>query len=195
MRCVLKWVCVCVSCGEQQQQEKERAMANEVVAKITSSCWDKCVDKPGSKFSSSETSCLSNCALRYMDMTMLIMKRFQQQWFSLSSWSWWCYFTSFPFIYFENRFFFSFFSWQLVLNPGNNIISLGWIVVGLVYGNVNEIFIWWTNESVWNVQLIKIMVKRAHRWIYCFHFHHNLNVSAKLKPALNNLFYSFLSVL
>ncbi|KAF8113766.1 hypothetical protein N665_0045s0012 [Sinapis alba] len=60
-------------------QEKERAMANEVVAKITSSCWDKCVDKPGSKFSSSESSCLSNCALRYMDMTMLIMKRFQQQ--------------------------------------------------------------------------------------------------------------------
>ncbi|CAH2070462.1 unnamed protein product [Thlaspi arvense] len=61
-------------------QEKERAMVNEVVAKLTSSCWDKCItDKPGSKFSSSETSCLSNCAARYMDMSMLIMKRFQSQ--------------------------------------------------------------------------------------------------------------------
>ncbi|CAN8253455.1 unnamed protein product [Cochlearia groenlandica] len=60
-------------------QEKERAMVNEMVAKLTSACWDKCItDKPGSKFSSSETSCLSHCAQRYMDMSMLIMKRFQQ---------------------------------------------------------------------------------------------------------------------
>ncbi|GAA0138441.1 hypothetical protein Leryth_020119 [Lithospermum erythrorhizon] len=59
-------------------QEKEKAMANEVVAKLTSSCWDKCItSSPGSKFSSSETSCLTNCTQRYMDLSMLIMKRFQ----------------------------------------------------------------------------------------------------------------------
>ncbi|ESQ43513.1 hypothetical protein EUTSA_v10015178mg [Eutrema salsugineum] len=61
-------------------QEKERAMVNEAVAKLTSSCWDKCMtDKPGSKISSSESSCLTNCVGRYMDMSMLIMKRFQSQ--------------------------------------------------------------------------------------------------------------------
>ncbi|CAN4089316.1 unnamed protein product [Withania somnifera] len=59
-------------------QEKQRAMINEVVAKLTSSCWDKCVTgTPGSKFSSSESNCFSHCAQRYMEMSMIIMKRFQ----------------------------------------------------------------------------------------------------------------------
>ncbi|KAI3759534.1 mitochondrial import inner membrane translocase subunit TIM8 [Cynara cardunculus var. scolymus] len=59
-------------------QEKERAMANEMIAKLTSACWDKCITStPGSKFSSSESSCLSNCAQRYMDMSIMIVKRFQ----------------------------------------------------------------------------------------------------------------------
>ncbi|XP_058226461.1 mitochondrial import inner membrane translocase subunit TIM8-like [Rhododendron vialii] len=59
-------------------KEKEKAMVNEMVAKLTSVCWDKCVTStPGSKFSSSESSCLSNCAQRYLDMSLIIMKRFQ----------------------------------------------------------------------------------------------------------------------
>ncbi|KMT10961.1 hypothetical protein BVRB_5g112940 [Beta vulgaris subsp. vulgaris] len=60
------------------EQEKQRAMVNEMVAKLTSSCWDKCITStPGSKFSSSEATCLNNCAQRYLDMSVLIMKRFQ----------------------------------------------------------------------------------------------------------------------
>ncbi|EEF51725.1 translocase of inner mitochondrial membrane, putative [Ricinus communis] len=59
-------------------QEKEKAMVNEMVAKLTSACWDKCITStPGSKFSSSESSCLTNCTQRYMDMSLIIMKRFQ----------------------------------------------------------------------------------------------------------------------
>ncbi|XP_030531471.1 mitochondrial import inner membrane translocase subunit TIM8 [Rhodamnia argentea] len=59
-------------------QEKERAMVNEMVAKLTSACWDKCITgTPGSKFSSSESTCLANCAQRYMDMSIIIVKRFQ----------------------------------------------------------------------------------------------------------------------
>ncbi|OVA09623.1 Tim10/DDP family zinc finger [Macleaya cordata] len=59
-------------------QEKERAMLNEMVAKLTDACWDKCITgTPGTKFSSGESTCLSNCAQRYMDMSMIIMKRFQ----------------------------------------------------------------------------------------------------------------------
>lgn len=70
------------------QQEKERAMINEMVAKLTTVCWDKCITStPGSKFSSSEQSCLSNCARRYLDMSALIMKRFQNmQWTSRRLW-------------------------------------------------------------------------------------------------------------
>ncbi|KAG5035774.1 hypothetical protein AAZX31_04G181700 [Glycine max] len=59
-------------------EEQQRAMVNEMVAKLTSECWDKCITgTPGNKFSSSESNCLSNCAHRYLEMSMLIMKRFQ----------------------------------------------------------------------------------------------------------------------
>jgi import inner membrane translocase subunit TIM8 len=59
------------------QQEKERAMVNEMVGKLTNVFWDKCITStPGSKFSSGESSCLSNCARHYMDMSVIIMKRF-----------------------------------------------------------------------------------------------------------------------
>ncbi|RVX06860.1 Mitochondrial import inner membrane translocase subunit TIM8 [Vitis vinifera] len=53
-------------------------MLNEMVAKITNVCWDKCITgTPGSKFSSSESACLSKCAQRYMDLSITIMTRFQ----------------------------------------------------------------------------------------------------------------------
>ncbi|KAH7421287.1 hypothetical protein KP509_13G049400 [Ceratopteris richardii] len=58
------------------EQEKSRAMLNELVNKLTSVCWDKCVGTPGSKFSSSETACLSNCAQRYLETSALIVRRF-----------------------------------------------------------------------------------------------------------------------
>ena len=44
------------------QQEKERAMITEMVGKLMNVCWDKCITgTPGSKFSSSESTCLTNC--------------------------------------------------------------------------------------------------------------------------------------
>ncbi|CAL1405694.1 unnamed protein product [Linum trigynum] len=59
-------------------QEKEKAMMNEMVAKLTSVCWDKCITStPGSKFSSGESACLSNCGQRYLDLSLIIMKRIQ----------------------------------------------------------------------------------------------------------------------
>ncbi|CAD5177430.1 unnamed protein product [Musa acuminata subsp. malaccensis] len=60
------------------EQEKQKAMVSEMVGKLTNECWDKCITgTPGSKFSSSESACLTNCAQRYMDLSMLIMKKFQ----------------------------------------------------------------------------------------------------------------------
>ncbi|CAI5501234.1 unnamed protein product [Closterium sp. Naga37s-1] len=42
------------------EQEKQKAMLNELVAKLTEVCWDKCVTAaPGTKFSGSESSCLT----------------------------------------------------------------------------------------------------------------------------------------
>ncbi|CAI5475436.1 unnamed protein product [Closterium sp. Yama58-4] len=60
------------------EQEKQKAMLNELVAKLTEVCWDKCVTAaPGTKFSGSESSCLSNCAQRYLDVSGLIVRKFQ----------------------------------------------------------------------------------------------------------------------
>ncbi|ERN06251.1 hypothetical protein AMTRI_Chr06g170310 [Amborella trichopoda] len=60
------------------EQEKQKAMFSEMVGKLTSVCWDKCISgSPGSKFSSSESTCLNNCAQRYLEMSQLILRRFQ----------------------------------------------------------------------------------------------------------------------
>ncbi|KAF6161571.1 hypothetical protein GIB67_009450 [Kingdonia uniflora] len=60
------------------EQERQKALLQEMVSKLTDVCWDKCITgTPGNKFSNSESSCLSNCAQRYMDMSMMIVKRFQ----------------------------------------------------------------------------------------------------------------------
>ncbi|KAK4395567.1 Mitochondrial import inner membrane translocase subunit TIM8 [Sesamum angolense] len=78
------YCCLSLTCGVHSflaslQQEKEKAMVSEMIGKLTSACWDKCITgTPGSKFSSSESNCLTNCAQRYMDMSLIIMKRFQQ---------------------------------------------------------------------------------------------------------------------
>lgn len=62
------------------EQEKQRMMMSEMVGKLTNVCWDKCITStPGSKFSSGETTCLTNCAQRYLDMSTIIAKRFQMQ--------------------------------------------------------------------------------------------------------------------
>jgi import inner membrane translocase subunit TIM8 len=55
-------------------------MMGEMVGKLTNVCWDKCITgAPGSKFSSGETTCLTNCAQRYLDMSRIIATRFQMQ--------------------------------------------------------------------------------------------------------------------
>ncbi|OEL20095.1 hypothetical protein BAE44_0018888 [Dichanthelium oligosanthes] len=62
------------------QQETQQLMAKQMVGKLTSVCWDKCITStPGSKLSPGETTCLSNCARRFLDMSMILAKRFQLQ--------------------------------------------------------------------------------------------------------------------
>ncbi|KAF6002247.1 Timm8ap [Cyanidiococcus yangmingshanensis] len=57
------------------EQENQKAAVQAVIAKLTELCWDKCVQKPGSKLSSSEAECLSNCAERFLDTSLFIMQR------------------------------------------------------------------------------------------------------------------------
>jgi import inner membrane translocase subunit TIM8 len=57
------------------EQENQKAAVQAVIAKLTELCWDKCVQKPGSKLSNSEAECLSNCAERFLDTSLFIMQR------------------------------------------------------------------------------------------------------------------------
>ncbi|XP_078152021.1 mitochondrial import inner membrane translocase subunit TIM8-like [Carex rostrata] len=58
------------------EEEKKKAMANEMVAKLTYVCWDKCITGSiGKSFSSSEGACLSNCAKRFVEVKMITVQR------------------------------------------------------------------------------------------------------------------------
>uniref|UniRef100_A0ACD5YED4 Uncharacterized protein n=1 Tax=Avena sativa TaxID=4498 RepID=A0ACD5YED4_AVESA len=62
------------------EQEKQRMMINELIGKVTSECWDKCVTgAPGSKFSSGETACLTNCAQRFLEVSELVGRKLGMQ--------------------------------------------------------------------------------------------------------------------
>ncbi|XP_062197031.1 mitochondrial import inner membrane translocase subunit TIM8-like [Phragmites australis] len=58
------------------EEERTKALTNELVAKLTDVCWDKCITGSiGSSFSKSEASCLSNCAKRFAELKMLTMQK------------------------------------------------------------------------------------------------------------------------
>eukprot|EP00227_Mantoniella_beaufortii_P000612 CAMPEP_0197613542 /NCGR_PEP_ID=MMETSP1326-20131121/59068_1 /TAXON_ID=1155430 /ORGANISM="Genus nov. species nov., Strain RCC2288" /LENGTH=74 /DNA_ID=CAMNT_0043182405 /DNA_START=658 /DNA_END=882 /DNA_ORIENTATION=- len=60
------------------EEEKRKAMFNEVVAGLVNVCFDKCVTKPSSSLDRTESACLSNCALRYLETGQVIMQRIQR---------------------------------------------------------------------------------------------------------------------
>mmetsp|Transcript_5666 Transcript_5666/g.13226 ORF Transcript_5666/g.13226 Transcript_5666/m.13226 type:complete len:84 (-) Transcript_5666:229-480(-) len=57
------------------EEEQRKAAFQEMISRLTDTCWDKCVGKPGNSLSSSERSCLANCVERFLDTTQTIVKR------------------------------------------------------------------------------------------------------------------------
>lgn len=55
------------------------AQVQQMIATLTTVCWDKCVSSPGSSLSSRETSCLENCGKRFIDATQYILQRAQHK--------------------------------------------------------------------------------------------------------------------
>ena len=68
---------------ERQQRELQSFMENEnqkaviqaAISKLTETCFDKCVTKPGAKLDSSEANCIANCAGRYLDSSVFVVNR------------------------------------------------------------------------------------------------------------------------
>ena len=61
------------------EEEKRKAVFNEVVAKLADVCFEKCVQSPSQKLSSYEATCLSSCALRYLESGQGILAKMQGQ--------------------------------------------------------------------------------------------------------------------
>ena len=60
-------------------EENQKAAVQQIIAKLTETCWDKCMGKPGTKLSSWEADCITNCAGRFLDTTMFIVEKMQKQ--------------------------------------------------------------------------------------------------------------------
>ncbi|XP_062919387.1 mitochondrial import inner membrane translocase subunit Tim8 B [Mobula hypostoma] len=58
--------------------EQQKAQFQLRVHGFTDVCWEKCVDKPGSKLDSRTESCLVSCVERFVDTTLAITNRFAQ---------------------------------------------------------------------------------------------------------------------
>ncbi|GLV35175.1 Tim8 [Carabus blaptoides fortunei] len=58
--------------------EKQKAQFNAQIHEFNDFCWEKCVDKPGSKLDSKTETCLNNCVDRFIDVSLLITNRFAQ---------------------------------------------------------------------------------------------------------------------
>lgn len=62
------------------ENEQAQQRLNASIHNFTSMCWDKCVTgTPGNSFSRSESSCLANCVERFLDTSLFMVNRIEQQ--------------------------------------------------------------------------------------------------------------------
>eukprot|EP00656_Telonema_subtile_P002802 TRINITY_DN1127_c0_g1_i5.p1 TRINITY_DN1127_c0_g1~~TRINITY_DN1127_c0_g1_i5.p1 ORF type:complete len:107 (+),score=40.56 TRINITY_DN1127_c0_g1_i5:96-416(+) len=61
------------------QQQLQQQQLQTIVGSMSNLCFKKCVDTPGSRLSSSEQRCLSQCVDRFMDTMMAVQESFVQQ--------------------------------------------------------------------------------------------------------------------
>lgn len=57
------------------EREQQLAQVQQMIATLTEVCFEKCISSPGSYLSSRETSCIENCAKRFVDTTQFILQR------------------------------------------------------------------------------------------------------------------------
>ncbi|KNZ73497.1 Mitochondrial import inner membrane translocase subunit TIM8, partial [Termitomyces sp. J132] len=62
--------------------EKEQAQAkiNSSIHTLTNMCWTKCITgTPSTRFSHGEERCLANCVERFLDTSLFMVKRIEEQ--------------------------------------------------------------------------------------------------------------------
>ncbi|PNH00641.1 Mitochondrial import inner membrane translocase subunit Tim8 A [Tetrabaena socialis] len=56
-------------------RESQVAQIQSMISSLTEVCWDTCIQSPGNYLSSKESSCLENCARRFVESTQYILQR------------------------------------------------------------------------------------------------------------------------
>ncbi|PWN90066.1 putative TIM8-translocase of the mitochondrial inner membrane [Acaromyces ingoldii] len=60
--------------------EQAKARVQSSIHNFTDMCWDKCVTSSiGSRFGRGEEACLANCVERFLDSSLYIVKRLEEQ--------------------------------------------------------------------------------------------------------------------
>uniref|UniRef100_T2MJ00 Mitochondrial import inner membrane translocase subunit n=1 Tax=Hydra vulgaris TaxID=6087 RepID=T2MJ00_HYDVU len=59
--------------------EGQKAKFQQHVHNLTDICWDKCIEKSGSKLESKQQACLSNCVGRFIDVSNFVINRLSQK--------------------------------------------------------------------------------------------------------------------
>ena len=57
------------------ETENQKAVIQAAISKLTETCFDKCITRPGVKLDSSEANCIANCAGRYLDSSVFVVNR------------------------------------------------------------------------------------------------------------------------
>ncbi|KAI8049708.1 putative TIM8-translocase of the mitochondrial inner membrane [Syncephalis plumigaleata] len=62
------------------ETEQSKARLQSSIHTFTEMCWDRCITgKIGTKLSSSDESCLTNCVERFLDTSLLIVKQLESK--------------------------------------------------------------------------------------------------------------------
>ncbi|RKP28096.1 Tim10/DDP family zinc finger-domain-containing protein [Syncephalis pseudoplumigaleata] len=62
------------------ETEQSKARLQSSIHTFTDMCWDRCITgKIGTKLSSGEESCLTNCVERFLDTSILIVKQLESK--------------------------------------------------------------------------------------------------------------------
>ena len=61
------------------EMENQKARFQLHVHNLTDVCWEKCVEKPGSKLDSKTETCVMNCVERFIDTTNYVVNRLSEK--------------------------------------------------------------------------------------------------------------------
>ncbi|KAL6304273.1 Tim10/DDP family zinc finger protein, partial [Sparassis latifolia] len=62
------------------EAEQAQARMHQSIHTLTSMCWDKCITStPSTRFARGEENCLANCVERFLDTSLFMVKKIEEQ--------------------------------------------------------------------------------------------------------------------